>query len=60
MYVSADKAVRELGLVQTSVEQALRDAVDWFVSHDYASSRQPRKLSEAWLQASPGTDRTTR
>jgi dihydroflavonol-4-reductase len=33
MYVSADKAVRELGLFQTPVEQALRDAVDWFVAH---------------------------
>jgi len=38
MYVSADKAVRELGLLQTPVEQALRDAVDWFVSHGYAPS----------------------
>jgi dihydroflavonol-4-reductase len=36
MYVSADKAVRELGLFQTPVEQALRDAVDWFVAHGYA------------------------
>ena len=33
MYFSADKAVRELGLFQTPVEQALRDAVDWFVEH---------------------------
>ena len=38
MYVSADKAVRELGLLQTPVEQALRDAVDWFVGHGYAPS----------------------
>ena len=36
MYVSADKAVRELGLFQTPVEQALRDAVDWFVAYGYA------------------------
>src|SRR5437899_3360697 len=36
MYFSADKAVRELGLPQTPVEQALRDAVDWFVAHGYA------------------------
>jgi dihydroflavonol-4-reductase len=35
MYFSADKAVRELGLPQTTVEQALRDAVDWFVVHGY-------------------------
>jgi len=36
MYFSADKAVRELTLPQTPVEQALRDAVDWFVGHGYA------------------------
>jgi len=36
MYFSPEKAVRELGLFQTPVEQALRDAVDWFVVHGYA------------------------
>lgn len=36
MYYSAEKAVRELGLPQTPVEQALREAVDWFVAHGYA------------------------
>jgi dihydroflavonol-4-reductase len=36
MYFRADKAVRELGLFQTAVEHALRDAVDWFVAHGYA------------------------
>jgi len=36
MYFSADKAVRELGLPQTPVEQALRDAVDWFAARGYA------------------------
>jgi dihydroflavonol-4-reductase len=36
MYFSADKAVRELGLFQQPVEQALRDAVDWFVDYGYA------------------------
>jgi dihydroflavonol-4-reductase len=38
MYFSADKAVRELGLPQTPVAQALRDAVDWFVARGYAPS----------------------
>ncbi len=38
MYVSAHKAVQELGLVQTPVDQALRDAVAWFVDHGYAPS----------------------
>jgi dihydroflavonol-4-reductase len=36
MYFSAEKAVRELGLPQTPVDQALRDAVDWFIDHGYA------------------------
>jgi len=36
MYFSAAKAVRELGLPQTPVEPALREAVDWFVAHGYA------------------------
>lgn len=36
MYFSAEKAVRELGLPQTPVEQALRDAVEWFVAYGYA------------------------
>jgi dihydroflavonol-4-reductase len=36
MYFSAAKAVRELGLPQTPAEQALRDAVDWFVAYGYA------------------------
>jgi len=33
MYFSAEKAVRELGLPQTPVEQALLEAVDWFTAH---------------------------
>ena len=60
MYVSADKAVRELGLSQTPVEQALRDAVDWFVGHGYASSPPAKEAERGVAQASPGTDRTTR
>jgi dihydroflavonol-4-reductase len=36
MYFSAAKAVRELGLPQTPAEQALRDAVAWFVERGYA------------------------
>ena len=60
MYVSADKAVRELGLSQTPVEQALRDAVDWFVGHGYASSPPAKKAERGVAQASSGTDRTTR
>ena len=36
MYFSADKAVSELGLPQTPAEDALRDAVAWFVERGYA------------------------
>lgn len=39
MYFSAAKAVRELGLPQTDVRAALRDAVDWFAAHGYGSAR---------------------
>jgi dihydroflavonol-4-reductase len=36
MFFDAGKAVRELGLPQTPVEGALREAVDWFTAHGYA------------------------
>ncbi len=35
MYYSPAKAIRELGLPQTPVAVALRDAVDWFVANGY-------------------------
>ncbi len=35
MYYDASKAVRELGLPQSSLSLALQDAVDWFRSHGY-------------------------
>ncbi|MCM0591153.1 MAG: hopanoid-associated sugar epimerase [Gloeotrichia echinulata IR180] len=35
MYYDASKAVRELGLPQSSLTTALKDAVDWFVSQRY-------------------------
>ncbi len=35
MHFSAAKAVRELGLPQTPVEEALRDAVEWFAARGY-------------------------
>jgi dihydroflavonol-4-reductase len=39
MFFDPAKAVRELGLPQTPVDQALRDAVDWFWSRGYARPR---------------------
>ncbi len=38
MFFSPAKAVRELGLPQTDVREALRDAVDWFTRHGYVKA----------------------
>jgi dihydroflavonol-4-reductase len=43
MFFDPGKAIRELGLPQTPVDEALRDAVDWFWAHGYARRRQPRR-----------------
>lgn len=43
MYFDPSKAVRELGLPQTPVEEALRDAVEWFVAQGYAAMNPPRR-----------------
>ncbi|MGQ9919888.1 MAG: hopanoid-associated sugar epimerase [Desulfobacca sp.] len=40
MYFDAHKAVRELGLPQTPVDQALAEAIDWFCSHGYVQKRR--------------------
>ena len=37
MFYSADKAIRELGLPQTPIRQALEDAVQWFKSNGYVT-----------------------
>ncbi len=41
MYYNASKAVRELGLPQTPLETALKDAVDWFVAQGYVGGVTP-------------------
>jgi dihydroflavonol-4-reductase len=38
MYYDGSKAVKELGLPQSSIEQALIDAVNWFVQHQYVEN----------------------
>ncbi|HYB44391.1 MAG TPA: hopanoid-associated sugar epimerase [Candidatus Methylomirabilis sp.] len=45
MYFTAEKAVRELGLPQSPVERAAREAVEWFVTHGYAPAPSPGKRS---------------
>jgi dihydroflavonol-4-reductase len=39
MFFDPSRAVRELGLPQTPVDEALRDAVDWFWAHGQARRR---------------------
>ncbi|MBI4012798.1 MAG: NAD-dependent epimerase/dehydratase family protein [Candidatus Rokubacteria bacterium] len=43
MFFDPTKAIRELGLPQTPVDEALREAVDWFWAHGYARRRQPHE-----------------
>lgn len=40
MFFDPAKAIRELGLPQTPVDTALREAVDWFWAHGYAPPRR--------------------
>jgi dihydroflavonol-4-reductase len=44
MYYDASKAVRELGLPQSPLSTAFKDAVDWFVNQGYVEIRQPSSL----------------
>lgn len=37
MFYNATKAKQQLGLPQTPIESALREAVNWFVEHQYAT-----------------------
>jgi dihydroflavonol-4-reductase len=46
MYYDAFKAVNELGLPQSPIVQALRDAVDWFVVQGYVGDRNSYSKSE--------------
>ena len=51
MFYTAAKAVRELGLPQSSVDGALADAVTWFREHGYAP-RGARHLEDGWRSLS--------
>jgi nucleoside-diphosphate-sugar epimerase len=37
MYYDASKAIRELGLPQSPLNIALKDAVDWFIAQGYVN-----------------------
>jgi dihydroflavonol-4-reductase len=51
MFYTAEKAVRELGLPQSPVTNALADAVTWFQDHGYAA-RGARPAEDAWRSLS--------
>lgn len=46
MYYDGSRAIRELGLVPTPVEEALREAVRYFVSSGYLTPRLSARLAE--------------
>ncbi len=45
MWVDCSKAVRELGLPQRPVKEALRQAVEWFTAEGYVSGAGAKALS---------------
>jgi dihydroflavonol-4-reductase len=45
MFFSPAKAVRELGLPQTDVREALVDAVEWFSEHGYVRQGATRRAA---------------
>ena len=47
MYFSPAKAIRELGLPQTDVREAVRDAVEWFFQHGYVRLTRMRRVPAA-------------
>ena len=38
MYFSSDKAVEELGYQFRPAQDAIRDAIEWFIKNDYCKS----------------------
>ena len=48
MFFDPSKAVRELGLPQTPVEDALSRAVRWFIDHGYVHAERRARLETAW------------
>ena len=51
MFYDAQKAVRELGLPQSSVTEALADGVTWFRDHGYVA-RDSRSAEDRWRSLS--------
>jgi dihydroflavonol-4-reductase len=51
MYYTAEKAVHELGLPQSSVDTALADAVTWYRDHGHVA-RDSRSAEDGWRSLS--------
>ena len=43
-YVNCDKAVRELGQPQRSIEDALKQSINWFIDNGYIGDKQVKRL----------------
>jgi hypothetical protein len=46
MFFSSDKAVRELGMVQTPIRKSLTDAIQWLMDRGHVVSRLKRPVLE--------------
>ena len=46
MFFNPGKAVRELGLPQTPVREALRKAVDWYLLNGYVKEKLQRRIAK--------------
>ncbi|HEX5035109.1 MAG TPA: NAD-dependent epimerase/dehydratase family protein, partial [bacterium] len=53
MFFNATKAVRELGLPQTPVREALRKAVDWYLLNGYVKEKLHRRITKFQAEARP-------
>lgn len=47
MFVSSDKAARELGYAPGSVEKALEQSIEWYAAHGYVPMRKSAGASQA-------------
>ena len=54
MFVNCGRAERELGFKAKTVDAALREAVDWFVSHQYVSAPPLHRAEPAYLPSQTG------
>ena len=58
MFFSPAKAVRELGLPQTSIREALRKSVEWYLLNGYVKEKLQRKIAKFQARARPALSAT--